>query len=182
MDAEKLTKWSKEIYDNAVAHGWHEEKHSPEHYLGLIMTEVAEAVEADRKGRNVIMPIMDGYSVEQLNDAAGFKYFYEEKVKGNVAEEFADIVIRLLDMAHALYGEDFAYYNHCGLFRDDKTFIEHAYYFVKEVLNSGVLNISYSICYMYDWAEHLGIDLDQHIEWKMRYNSLREYKHGGKKY
>lgn len=182
MDAEKLTKWSKEIYDNAVAHGWHEEKHSPEHYLGLIMTEVAEAVEADRKGRNVRMPIMDGYSVEQLNDAAGFKWFYEEEVKGNVAEEFADIVIRLLDMAKSIHGDKYAYYDHCSMFRNNKTFIEHAYYFVKEVLNSGILNISYSISYIYKWAEQLGIDLDQHIEWKMRYNSLREYKHGGKKY
>jgi len=49
IDTEKLTKWAKEIYDNAVAYGWHEEKHSPEHYLGLIMTEVAEAVEAALK-------------------------------------------------------------------------------------------------------------------------------------
>lgn len=182
MDVDKLSRWAKEIHDNATAHGWHEEKHSPEHYLGLIMTEVAEAVEADRKCRCVRMPIMDGYSQEQLNDDAGFKFFYEEEVKGNVPEEFADIVIRLLDMAYALYGEDFAYYNHCGIFRDDKTFIEHAYYFVKEVLNRGVLNISYSIRYIYDWAEHLDIDLDQHIEWKMRYNALRDYKHGGKKY
>ena len=175
IDAEKLTKWSKEIYENAVAHGWHEEKHSPEHYLGLIMTEVAEAVEADRKDRRSKVKVC--YTKRML-----FSDWYNGNVKNSMEEEFADIVIRLLDMAHALYGEDFAYYNHCGLFRDDKTFIEHAYYFVKEVLNSGVLNISYSICYMYDWAEHLGIDLDQHIEWKMRYNSLREYKHGGKKY
>ena len=27
-----------------------------------------------------------------------------------------------------------------------------------------------------------GIDLWQHIEWKMKYNELRSYKHGGKKY
>jgi hypothetical protein len=184
MDAEKLTKWSKEIYDNAVAHGWHEEKHSPKHYLGLIMTEVAEAVEADRHGRRADIPLFQietDDTVIRTPDVI-WKGVYEHYIKGTIEEEFSDIVIRLLDMAYALYGEDFAYYNHCGMFRDDKTFIEHAYYFVKEVLNSGVLNISYSICYIYDWAEHLGIDLDQHIEWKMRYNSLREYKHGGKKY
>lgn len=33
-----------------------------------------------------------------------------------------------------------------------------------------------------DLAEYKGIDLQGHIEAKMRYNSLREYKHGGKKY
>lgn len=176
MNTDKLSRWAKEIHDNATAHGWHEEKHSPEHYLGLIMTEVAEAVEADRKERKFKLCCC------VPDDGKYFVGWYNEWVKGTIDEEFADIVIRLLDMAHALYGEDFAYYNHCGLFRDDKTFIEHAYYFVKEVLNSGVLNISYSICYIYDWAEHLGIDLDQHIEWKMRYNAHRDYKHGGKKY
>ena len=36
---------------------------------------------------------------------------------------------------------------------------------------------------MYAWAESLGIDnLDDHIRWKMKFNELRPYKHGGKKY
>lgn len=33
-----------------------------------------------------------------------------------------------------------------------------------------------------DLAEYKGIDLEKHIELKMRYNSQREYKHGNKKY
>lgn len=32
-----------------------------------------------------------------------------------------------------------------------------------------------------DLAEYKGINLEMHIEAKMRYNSLRPYKHGGKK-
>lgn len=31
-----------------------------------------------------------------------------------------------------------------------------------------------------DLAEHKGIDLEEHIKAKMRYNSLREFKHGKK--
>ena len=31
-------------------------------------------------------------------------------------------------------------------------------------------------------ADQLGIDLEWHIEHKMKYNELRPYKHGGKKY
>lgn len=30
--------------------------------------------------------------------------------------------------------------------------------------------------------DYFGIDLDTHIKWKMKYNELRPYKHGGKKY
>ena len=188
MDADKLSRWAKEIHDNAIAHGWHEEKHSPEHYLGLIMTEVAEAIEADRKGRCVRMPIMDGYSQEQLNDDAGFKFFYEEEVKGNVPEEFADIVIRLLDMSAELCGIEWA---NCDellrtfdgvYFQRDASFVENAWIFVRHQLGAAPYDVLKSIQFIYLWAEHLGIDLDQHIEWKMRYNKLRPYKHGGKKY
>lgn len=185
MDVDKLSRWAKEIHDNATAHGWHEEKHSPEHYLGLIMTEVAEAVEADRKCRCVRMPIMDGYSQEQLNDDAGFKFFYEEEVKGNVPEEFADIVIRLLDMAYEIHGENVEYIPDRFIgthFHKNSPFIVNAWNFVRYVLDYGCIEINDSIRFIYDWAEHLGIDLDQHIEWKMRYNAHRDYKHGGKKY
>ena len=40
----------KKAYDNAVKHGWHEEEKSNAHWLMMVCTEVAEAVQADRKG------------------------------------------------------------------------------------------------------------------------------------
>jgi len=178
MDAEKLTKWSKEIYENAAAHGWHEEKHSPEHYLGLIMTEVAEAVEADRKNRYC------GFvNLELLDQISDFGSWYRGGVKGTVDEEFADIVIRLLDMAVELYG-DFKYLEPYKKIVPSKTLslVENLWFFVKNKLYHYQPQISEAIVFIYDLAGQLHIDLDQHIEWKMRYNSLREYKHGGKKY
>ena len=42
--------------------------------------------------------------------------------------------------------------------------------------------ISGSVSYIFDWADHMKIDLWKHIELKMRYNEMRPYKHGGKKY
>ncbi len=177
IDTEKLTKWSKEIYHNAVAHGWHEEKHSSEHYLGLIMTEVAEAIEADRKCRRVPDDAYKSLFVGHIT-------WYQNFVKGTIEEEMADIVIRLLDMAYAIHGEKMVFIGcqYDSLYAKNKSFVENAWCFTKEVLNYGTMNISYSIIYIYDWAEHINIDLDQHIIWKMRYNTFRGYKHGGKKY
>lgn len=37
-------------YKCAVTHGWHEEEYSNEHFLCLVISELMEAVEADRKG------------------------------------------------------------------------------------------------------------------------------------
>lgn len=33
-----------------------------------------------------------------------------------------------------------------------------------------------------DWGYNKGVDMDTHVALKLRYNSLRGYKHGGKKY
>ena len=38
-----------EAYSIAKANGWHEEEHSDEHCLMLVITEIAEAVQADRE-------------------------------------------------------------------------------------------------------------------------------------
>ena len=181
MDAEKLTKWSKEIYDNAVAHGWHEEKHSPEHWLSLIMCEVAEAIEADRNGKT-----SDDRTFKNVISHGWDNNWYDEFIKGSISEEFADIVIRLLDMAVELYGDfnwkrsDYPHWYYTP--NSQKSLCENAWLFVKEVLNEFQQGILGSILFMYDWSEQLGNDLDQHIEWKMKYNESRPYKHGGKKY
>lgn len=41
-----------EAYSIARANGWHEEEHSDEHLLMLVITEIAEAVQADRKDKH----------------------------------------------------------------------------------------------------------------------------------
>lgn len=46
MDLQKL---SQEAFETAKAHGWHDEELPDETYLMLIITEIAEAVQADRK-------------------------------------------------------------------------------------------------------------------------------------
>ena len=35
------------------------------------------------------------------------------------------------------------------------------------------MNVRDSIQYVIEWADKLNIDLEEHIKWKMRYNSLR---------
>lgn len=187
LEPKRLAELQKRVWKIAKEHGWHDKPLSFEHHCGLIMTEVAEAVEADRNGRR--------------SDDAGFKKglthgcilvekckymaFYKNYIKGSIEEEFADIVIRLVDMAQEIHGDDMQW---CGIpidesmYNDRNSFIVNAWCLVSEVLGWFPMTISDSVSYMFEWAEHLNIDLWQHIEWKMRYNELRPYKHGGKKY
>ena len=190
---EKLSLWSKEIYENATAHGWHEEKHSSSHYLGLVVTEVAEAIEADRNGRMANSVQMADVMRVQAESETGlcdqwyetwFQLYYNEYIKGSLEEEFADIVIRILDMAYALHGpmDRMGISPWIGHIGRNSSVVENAWYFVKKNLNHDTFSIFDSIDFMFAWADTLDIDLEQHIEWKMKYNKLRPYKHGGKKY
>ena len=185
IDADKLNGLMKKIWEIAVSKGWHDNPISRMQYLGLIVTEAAEAVEADRNGRRADMESFN----ERMSNLDGsdecFKEMYKRYIKGSIEEEFADVVIRVLDMAQEVHGDRMrwqGYYPWGQVYHEDKSFIENAWYFIREVLNWGTMNISDSVSFMFDWAQDLGIDLWQHIEWKMKYNELRPYKHGGKKY
>lgn len=49
-----LNELRNQAYRNAVVHGWHEENMSDEHFLCLVISELMEAVEADRKESHAV--------------------------------------------------------------------------------------------------------------------------------
>ena len=186
LEPERLAELQKRIWDVATAKGWHDKPISTAQYCGLIMTEMAEAVEADRNGRRSEDAEFNiALTFEASNKDSYFKACYKDYIKGSIEEEFADVVIRVLDMAQEVHGDKMRWlgnYPYGQVYHEKDSFIENAWYFIREVLNWGTMNISDCVSFMFDWAQHLGIDLWQHIEWKMKYNELRPYKHGGKKY
>jgi NTP pyrophosphatase (non-canonical NTP hydrolase) len=126
--AKSLNELSKEAYETAKSKGFYEKPVEMGTRLMLIVSELGEALEADRKNRFV--PKIDegeqgilDYVDAQNNEK--FKSEYENYIKGSFEEEVADMFIRGFDL--------------CGF---------------------------------------LNIDIDKHVALKMRYNSLREHKHG----
>ena len=92
-------------HSNAVKHGFWDKKQSNEHCLMLVITEIAEMVEADRKndkagvGAKLLMR-------QDMEKGEMFDDVFESHVKNTVEDEFADTAIRLFDLAGAL-GIDF---------------------------------------------------------------------------
>lgn len=91
-------------YQCAVAHGWHEENLSDEHFLCLVISELMEAVEADRKGKRAQVGKFkewQGNSIPLTEETRQrrFKVYFEAYIKGSVEEELANACIRLLDLA-----------------------------------------------------------------------------------
>ena len=89
-----LNKLRDKAYQCAIAHGWHEENLSDEHFLCLVISELMEAVEADRKGNHA-----DTDAFNKYYNCVNFKENFERQIKGTVEEELADACIRLLDLA-----------------------------------------------------------------------------------
>lgn len=116
----------KEIYEINKKNGFWENEMPVGVRLMLVVSELSEALEADRKGRKA--KLGDFLLISNEEDSGDiFKYKFETFIKDSFEDEIADAVIRLFDM-----------------------------------------------------AQGMGMDLEFHIKQKMRYNSLREYKHGKK--
>lgn len=160
-------------HSNAVKHGFWKEKWSNEHCLMLVITEVAELVEADRKGDKA------GYGAkllvkQDLDKGESFADVFASHVKNTVEDEMADVAIRLFDLAGAL-GIDFDMMKPCLYYRayHKFSFTENAFGLVKG-LSRDVISIEkrvqFGIAYIEGWAKALKIDLLWHINTKMKYN------------
>ena len=106
LTSEQLNALKIEIYGNAVAHGFHDEKLTVEHFLGLVLSEIGEAINADR---NPNAPTVTEATLEQAQLLAdqsighvAFVEFFKSNIKGSVIEELADVAIRILDLAGML--------------------------------------------------------------------------------
>lgn len=174
-------------YNIAKAHGWHDKELSDETYLMLIITEIAEAVNADRKG---IRPDIEGYKeFMEAHDETAIPYAFDDFIKGSVEEELADVVIRCLDFAgmrgwdlqHVLDNvQDISYIKD---FFQEHTFASVSFDICTDIiLPEPKEAVRRTIAYICQYCLWRGIDIEWHIEQKMKYNELRAYKHGNKKY
>lgn len=187
-------------YQCAVVHGWHEEDLSDEHFLCLVISELMEAVEADRKNRHASVKFFNhsiDYALRELhltehNLSNYFFNSYKENIKGSVEEELADACIRLLDLA-GLRNVDLGEVNSdelkCSEGFFDWTFTESVFSMVCNITDSNYIEthslgsfLRVSLIEILVFCVQKDIDIFWHIEHKMKYNELRPYKHGGKSY
>lgn len=199
IEAKQINEWVKKAYDNAVKHGWHKEEKSNAHWLMMVCTEVAEAVQADRKGNYMDDLDKEGIKTVLANDHDGslFNKYYSDTIEGKVESELADICIRVFDLmgvCDIVAKDGFITFDNEVKYAKQHSFTENAIVITKTIAscnttasrseNKEMLFVLYAsvLASVFEWAEALGIDLIKHINLKMRYNESREYHHGNKLY
>ena len=185
MNVEKQNSLFIEAHENAVRHGFWENNPSKEHFLCLVLCELAEAVEAKRTNKQAQLKMFEwAISKEQPaeNVEAHWKYCFERFVKDSLGDELADAYIRLCDLAGSYH---IVAKEHHGLryyiVAKELSFTENVLA-LANVLTDGEIEFHKRVLCCMEQVERLAeleeIDLEWHIENKMRYNKLRQHKHG----
>lgn len=180
-----LNKLRDQAYKNACEHGFHDETYNVNHYLCLIISELMEAVEADRKRNHADM---DAY--KKYEGRITFEENFVRHIKNTVEDELADACIRILDMFGAT--ENFRNTDLNKAIKDTvlkvndgfnhyRLFTEKIYSLVHDICASRfIFDYVRILKRIFNLADSLYVDIERHIELKMRYNQSRLRLHGKK--
>lgn len=192
---EKTRELIKRAYGIAKSHGFHEKELSVEHMMMLVIGEVGEAVEADRRGKRADLAITDA-NVQTFGD------WFKFAVKDTVDDELADVAIRLYDVCGTLGIEpsmlEASEENEASIARAfvdsffDRSFVErcHALCHILTMATNesckeddGSIDclpqvIGSALCLLDFIAKDKGVNLLKHIEMKLKYNQTRPKLHG----
>lgn len=191
-NADVLNRYAKDCHQRAVAKGFWDEPDSVGHYLMLVVSELSEAVEADRLDK---WAKLDPDTIDTLQRIEGAPYAqsFLREVKDTVEDELADAVIRLLDLlgwmlkdrALSEYEVDpnlgvSAFYIAGQTTLADTLWpilMEACYLCAKYAHRPAIL---YAIRSLELTCDHMGIDLMTHIDLKLKYNATRPALHSKK--
>lgn len=176
-----LNELSVAVHANAVEKGFWDKNLSDEHCLMMVITELSEAIEADRIDRHADRFGFDtalACAFQGVVRPDWFMHAYKRCIKNTVEDELADALIRLLDLTGARKYD----LNRMllGLPNMEISFTENLFEICKEIAyyqHSKEARVNHLILRIIALCDHMKIDLNWHVEQKMKYNSFRPAMH-----
>lgn len=195
----ELASLAEDAFKNAEKHGFYTESTETETALMLIITEMAEAVQADRHNRH---GSIEDYESE-IQMGRDIPTAYKNSLEGTVESEFADIAIRILSLLGWMKSKSPIKINSNSVLSDEYE-IGRIQYTIQNTINKGSiakdlyrLNGHFSrfvdnescswfvsdtlqdiLMRVFAIAHNNNIDLMEYIKLKMQYNESRPYLHG----
>lgn len=187
-----LTKECTEQHERMKAKGFYDSDVSETKKWALIVSELCEAMEAERKGKVIENDVYD-IALNELSEI-GFESYFKKWVKDTVSDELADVFIRCMDaIGHSIDKiacptEIFVFqsmvsdhFNRLLYFEKSiSSIVYYAIQFVPKSLfgKSCITEYTNMMAITIAAAKLYNIDLSKAIEAKIRYNELRGQKHG----
>lgn len=197
----ELASLAEDAFKNADKHGFYTESIEIETELMLIITEMSEAVQADRHNRH---GSIEDYESE-IQMGRDIPTAYKNSLEGTVESEFADIAIRILSLLGWIDSKTPIKLKSDSILADEYG-IGKIQFMVHNIINKGSiakdlyrLNGYFSrlvdnescrwfvsdtlqeiLMMVFVIAHNNNIDLMEHIKLKMKYNESRPHLHGCK--
>lgn len=169
-----------QAYQNAKNKGFHTTELSNQHWMALIISELSEGLEADRKGRYVRHLAQKSY-IEDLHSFCA--PIFESYFKDTFQDEIADTCIRIFDFC-GLKGINVIIPQQMkeNALKELKDMSTAEMIFTIQCVICGdemlMVKMNLTLAYLLALSELKGFDLKFFIEEKMKYNETREYRHG----
>lgn len=179
---------SKEIHTIATEKGFWEDT-SKDEKLMLIVTEISEILDADRKNRRctltpeVFDQIVKTYSGKShqydtwISFEQGFKHIFRQEIKDTLEGEFSDVFIRCLDYLYE-YERDFNKIQPIDCKWSGRLSDNLFTILKKSIFDDN--DVQKCACCILSLSNHMNINLDWFVKQGMKYNSTRERFHGKK--
>ncbi|NDV68574.1 hypothetical protein [Dysgonomonas sp. 25] len=175
----EFNSFSKQVYEANKLKGFHDTIHPDKHHLCLIVSELMEAIEADRKGRraNLLKYEFCMDKVAKEDKDATFPKYFREYIKDTVEDELADAVIRLFDFAGAR-SYDLSNIPFSSNQKRNSLFTESIWDIIIELVACEEEEAVFcAIRKIEELCKILNINLWKHVELKLKYNKYRPYRH-----
>lgn len=195
----ELASLAEDNFKNAEKHGFYTESTEIETELMLIITEMSEAVQADRHNRH---GSIEDYESE-IQMGRDIPTAYKNTLEGTVESEFADIAIRILSLLGWMNSKTPIKLKSDSILADEYG-ISKIQFKIQNTINKGsIAKDLYRLNGRLSWfvdnescswfvsdtlqdilmrvfaiAHNHNIDLMEHIKLKMQYNKSRPYLHG----
>jgi len=197
MNTPNINELATRIHENNKAAGWWDIPRPRVQTAWLVITELAEATEAERAGKYADLEAFESDLAKDrslvkecrrqppgLRDTL-WSLSFRKHIKDTFEDEIADAVIRLLDFAAS---DGTGVYLSTPTEEELSRTNEEAFFevasdltnYVKEQHSDGYLMCALAQCYAI--AENKGFNLWQHVDLKLKYNATRPKMHGGKKF
>lgn len=188
-----LTEFSKETFKIAKAHGWHNQNYSDAHWSAMMLTELSEAIQAERQGfhttpKAVCAAMEEAFPHGLSNPCSGNLGIFTSMVKGTVEEELADFVIRICDFV-AMKGNSLFYEVLLDKSRFKRLslteFVTDLVKWLPDTVESKpqttvISNIQVAISNVQAYLDVRSFDMINLLLLKQEYNKTRAYKHNNK--